>query len=272
MSHNPLEPAPERANQPSIMLTAFACIIVVILVIVFIHPIVAGIKVFFGNSPAVASTASGKTSSTPAPTGRVGLTPTTSTSLDPQQLLARVTAKVPSIVDPLTGPSANQWEIANGACYFSNGTYNVAQNVSGYRTQCRLLSQSFDDFALQVDMNMLNGDFGGIAFYVSPQDNLNVGYRFTLTVNGQWSLVAASGTNPQAIASGSAVTFRPGYNTNNNIAIIVVNKNIYAYVNDAIVVVYATNTNASGLIGFYVYESANPTVVAFSNARIWSNP
>ncbi|MGH2485406.1 MAG: hypothetical protein ACRDHE_05275, partial [Ktedonobacterales bacterium] len=175
-----------------------------------------------------------------------------------------------TISDPLSRADANNWELAAGYCYFQNGRYVVEEDSSGFRTQCRLLSPAFHDFALQANMQLAEGDLAGFAFYVSGQDKLNVGYRVVIGADGAWSLNAASGTAPIPLHTGVDSGFKTGYGQTNTLLVIVRAGFTYCFVNGAYIGGSGINSTDSGLLGFYVFDNAQPTEAGFSDARIWS--
>lgn len=204
--------------------------------------------------------------------GAATMTPTASGP--GMSLYHQTIARSPTLTDPLSAQDANDWEVTQpgGACYFANNLYYAMQTTPGYRTQCRLLGRSFGDMALRVTITILQGDLAGITFYVSPNDNLNIGYRLELQENGAWSLVASSGHNPTIIASGTAANFSTGYGQSNQLMVIVTAGQINLYVDATFLAAVGLNTAepTSGLFGTYVYERSQLTEAAYSNLTIWS--
>src|SRR5579859_5778434 len=122
----------------------------------------------------------------------------------PQNIYQQIQRMPPTISDTLDGSSANKWETAKNFCSFQSGSFIVSQMFKGYRTQCRLFDHTFSSFAMQANIRVMKGGASGFVFYTAYNDSLNVGYRFTVTSSGVYSLIAASGAHPTTLRSGLA--------------------------------------------------------------------
>lgn len=225
-----------------------------------------------GGGPAIAQATA---TATLQPAVAINATATSLASGPAVDLFQQVTSQPPTLSDPLTGQDANNWETTSptdaGACYFAGGLYYATQHTPGFRTQCRLMGRSFGNLALRVHMSVAQGDLAGVTFCVSPDDSLNIGYRFEMDASGSWSLVASAGHNPTTLESGTAINFNTGYGQTNIVMVIVKDGQINLYVNSTFLAAAGLDRSepTTGLVGTYVYERTQATEATYSQLDIW---
>jgi len=90
----------------------------------------------------------------------------------------RATSGTPVLDDPLdSNRKGNGWAEGNGSCVFSGGQYHVKISQTGYFQACFAQpTLHFSNFAFQVQMTILSGDYGGIVFRTN--EGHPFGYRF----------------------------------------------------------------------------------------------
>jgi hypothetical protein len=83
---------------------------------------------------------------------------------------ATIVAKgAPIINDPLQDNSQNyNWDVTNilggGGCAFTGGAYHAGMPQKGYISACFVQATNFSNFSYQIQMTIIKGDQGGIAF------------------------------------------------------------------------------------------------------------
>ncbi len=176
----------------------------------------------------------------------------------------------PILNDPLQENSKGyQWEVddpSSGNCKFINRTYDInTHNLE----QCFARSTDFRNFIYEVQMKIVKGDGGGIAFRADPTEDQY--YYFAINQNGSYSIHWASifGNNRAVLAQGSSSAIHQGLNQTNLVAAVVRGTFIEVYVNHERVAVVGSSTYTHGRIGVIVTGSQNPTEVIFQNAKVW---
>src|SRR5437588_791231 len=113
---------------------------------------------------------------------------------------ATIVAKgAPIINDPLQDNSQNyNWDVTNlpsgGGCAFTGGAYHVSMPQKGYISPCFAQATNLSNFAYQIQMTIIKGDQGGIAFRAdSGKGNF---YYFNLNSSGKYALEIYSNYNP----------------------------------------------------------------------------
>jgi DNA polymerase III delta prime subunit len=175
----------------------------------------------------------------------------------------------PILNDPLQDNSrGNNWEVdnpGNGNCKFINRVYDINTNQSEW---CLAMSTDFKNFIYEVQMKIVKGDEGGIAFRIDPT-SLNH-YEFDINQDGSYSVHAYFNGNNVILTQGSSSAINRRLNQTNRVAAVVQWKIIELYVNYQRVAVVGSNTFTRGQIGVIVTGSeSNPTEVIFQNAKIW---
>lgn len=171
-----------------------------------------------------------------------------------------------SLSDPLSDNSKGyNWETGErdqGYCTFTAGTYHPNIPLSGYFHSCLTQSNSFTNFAFEVQMNLLTGSAGGIVFRAN-RATIHF-YYFTVDRSGNYLLKSYYDKNGDAavLATGSGVSLRGndfiGVVAQGNATRLYVNRQLVGQVNDA--------ANTNGQVGVVVYEGE----AAFSNAKVWT--
>jgi hypothetical protein len=196
----------------------------------------------------------------------------------------KTTSRKPFLVDPLNNPPTSLWstyqlQIAqNDACFFKNETFNVTIDKKNYVNWCND-SFSIKNFALQVQMQIIQGDAGGIMFrYISDpsgDQNKDQGLYLTIYSNGEYGLYRYGRSTLTTIDEGHASTIKTSHAQSNLVSIIALNKQLYFYINKQFVAQFQDTTNAhgdfnSGTFALAAEDDTQPTEVAFSNVEVWS--
>jgi type II secretory pathway pseudopilin PulG len=174
--------------------------------------------------------------------------------------------------DPLTRPY--QWDVhptgsAGGSCQFSNGAYHVSESKTSLFYSCSE-STDYSNFAFEVQMTIIHGDCGGIAFRVDVTGTKY--YYFQVCESGSYGLYAYLG-NPQKtlVNNEPSPAITTGLNQLNTIAVVANRSMLDLYVNHQKIAGISDSTDTStGYITLVADALNSSTEVAFSNAKVWT--
>jgi len=174
-----------------------------------------------------------------------------------------------SLVDNSRG---NNWDVVsnnNGMCQFVDGSYLAQENIAPFYFGCfERTNANFSNFAYQVKMNILSGDYGGILF--RGNDSNNQFYHFDVYSDGSYQLLQADSTHEKVLKSGIAAPFYTGNNQYNLIAVVARGNTLDLYVNQQLVDSVTDGTYSQGMVGVLAGCNNNcPTKVAYNNAKVW---
>ena len=163
------------------------------------------------------------------------------------------------IVDPLTG----------AGCTFMQGSYHAGESTSGNFSACFEHAIDLADFSYQVDMRILRGNEGGIAFRANP--DTGTFYYFHLDTHGNYilELVNSDTLSQHPLAQGFSPAITTGLNAPNLIAVVARGSSIQIYVNMQLVTQASDSSVGHGNLGVVAQDVNASTDVAFSNAQAW---
>jgi len=85
-----------------------------------------------------------------------------------QSVYTQATSGTPTLNDPLRGQDGNNWDEGStsgqGSCKFSGNAYHAGSQQSDNFYACFASTPTFSNLAFQVQMTIINGDYGGIIF------------------------------------------------------------------------------------------------------------
>jgi hypothetical protein len=128
--------------------------------------------------------------------------------------------------DPMTSNSSGYWHVSahglagyDGICTFTNDVYEVIETIKGDTHICDNYYYGFTDFALEVQMTIVNGDQGGFEFRLDEQTR-NF-YNFWISSSGTYGLeICDNGKLSQTLSSGSSAAIHSGFNQLNIVAVV----------------------------------------------------
>lgn len=189
-----------------------------------------------------------------------------------QDLYRRVTSGTPVLNDALKAQGSGQWDTGvnqdKSSCTFKNDGYHVSQPNAGFFLPCYESSMNFTNFALQVDMTIVNGNFGGLVFRADPSTGRE--YLFTINAYGAYSFYIYTGN--QASQSSTILNSTTEYmdsSGSTEITLVVQESTFSFYLNGHFVDSTTNTALTSGLIGLVADNHNQPTEVTFSNTKIW---
>lgn len=195
----------------------------------------------------------------------------------PSEIMAlyqRVTSSQPVYIDHLSSKYIGYWSTTeDGYCQRNEDAYHVKVSEANYYYSC-LNENYFGNFALQIHMNIISGDEGGIMFRaVYSSEIFQSYYGLLLSHDGTYRLVVndkSKLSHPMDLAKGMMQSFHTGYNQSNEITLIAQDNKLYFYVNQQFLFSVIDSTLDGGILGLLALDNTQQTEVAYSEAKIWT--
>ena len=191
-----------------------------------------------------------------------------------QAIYTQATSGAPALNDPMTQQDANSWEedtkTGGGGCAFTGGHYHATMPQAGFFASCFAAKTNFSNFALQVQMNILKGDRGGLIFRADSAASKF--YRLRVDQAGTYDLyvyINNNGSSAKNILTGFSSAIHTGPNQQNKVAIIARNSMIYLYINQQYVNSISDSTYSSGSIAVFAEDHTHATDVVFTGVEVW---
>ena len=189
----------------------------------------------------------------------------------PTGIYNQITDTHPFIKDPLDGTQQDVWITRNwkdGGCGFSGGAYHNTVTVQNTDFYC-LSFEDYSNFAFQIQMTLIKGSMGGIAFRaIGPGLNL---YFFAIHGRSYSLEIMQNNKITKQLAIGYSPAIKAGLNPTNVLTVIAKGTQIYLFANKQFLTMVTDNTFSAGQIGVvagtdYYNSSAD---VAFNNEKVW---
>lgn len=164
------------------------------------------------------------------------------------------------------------WDSGNN-CVFTNNTYQVTENKSGYFAYCTASSVSFTNFTYEVQMSIQKGGDnaeGGVVFRANMNSSLF--YVLYLSTTGYYDLdiqTNSNATNTRTLKTGTVAGFASGFYQVHTIGVVANGSQISLYVDHNQVTQVDDTTYSGGQIGVISAYGSSATVVVYNNARVW---
>lgn len=200
----------------------------------------------------------------------------TATATTLQNTYIRASSRNPTLNDALHSRSSNNWDVVNnsgeGSCSFKDNAYHATAQQPDYLYACFAAMPILSNFVYNVQMTILQGDYGGIIFRANETSTKY--YYFRVSKDGAFDLSVSRDTNPthdQTLTSGIASSIiATGLKQPNLVAVLVSRNTIYLYVNQKFLAQVQDNTYQSGQIGVFGGDFASRSAdVAFNVAKVW---
>jgi eukaryotic-like serine/threonine-protein kinase len=173
--------------------------------------------------------------------------------------------------DPLRDNSqGNNWQTYQdslSACQFTGGAYDALETKNAFYADC-FSDPYFSNFTLQVQMQILQGDCGGIMFRADATHTQF--YYFRICQDGSYILyryIDNKNSDAQTLASGNSSAISSSQV--NTIAVVANSNQISLYANQTFLASAVDSNYSNGHIGIAAQSQGNQTEVAFSNMKIW---
>ncbi len=164
------------------------------------------------------------------------------------------------------------------ACTFKGGAYHVLQSdPTVFNSYCIANSHNFSNFAYEVQMQIIQGDGGGIIFRANNTGANATFYLFTVDVTGHYEIFLCPPDNTRCqvlVTSTFSSAIKQGLNQTNIIAVVAQGSTMTLYVNHQQVRSFTDSTSNHGQIGVVAFPffitGGHPTEVVYSNAKVWT--
>jgi hypothetical protein len=193
-----------------------------------------------------------------------------------QDTYIQATSGNPTLNNALSSQNGNNWDVVSnrgeGSCSFKDKAYHATAQQPDYLYACFDASPTFSNFAYQVQMTILQGDYGGIIFRANGANSKY--YYLRVGKDGAYDLSVShdtTSTHEQILKSGIAPSIITiGLNQPNLVEVLANGSNLYLYVNQKFLAQVHDNTYKSGQIGVFGgdFESRSADVT-FTNVKVW---
>jgi hypothetical protein len=194
----------------------------------------------------------------------------TATVTAEQTLYTQVTSGTLAFADPLTDNS-NGWPVISGkdwSCGFTSVAYHQMESQSHTAHECYLngegnVSNNLN-FAWQAQLNIVNGDNGGLMF--SPSANNY--YLADISSGGSYLLYKS--VNKQGKYEGTGVSSAIHTTGQANVLTVIMDKGVFSFfVNGQYMASTPIGSYSKGIVFLSVDDVNQATDVAFSNVKEW---
>jgi DnaJ-like protein len=194
-----------------------------------------------------------------------------------QSIYTQATSGNPTLNDPLSGQDGNNWDEAStsgeGSCKFSGNAYHAGAQQSDYFYACFASTPTFSNFAYQVQMTIIQGDYGGIIFRANGANSKY--YYFRIGKDGAYDLTVSHDntfSHDQLLKSGNAPSIiKTGLNQTNLVTVVAKGSDLYLFVNQKFLDQESDSTYKSGQIGVFGGDFASKSAdIAYTNAQVWT--
>ncbi|WP_376797373.1 hypothetical protein [Thermogemmatispora sp.] len=168
-------------------------------------------------------------------------------------------------------PSSIGWE-TGPHCSFRGGAYHVVSQDPRYFESCSN-GISYSDFALEVEMTIVQGDQGGLLFRGADIDHEKY-YLFQVSTAGLYTLFAYTGGNEaQELTRGLALSYQRGLGETNLLALVARGSSLTIYLNREPVLRINDGRYRAGqlaLLAVPFVRGGQVTDVAYRNLKVWT--
>ena len=193
-----------------------------------------------------------------------------------QAIYTHATSGTPIISDPLSGGDNFGWSHYRdntGYCDFLDGVYH-ARALIGYFAPCIATATNFADFAEQVEVTIISGNYGGILFRNDSTANNNA-YYFWIHTDGSYDFVketlnAQQTYDATSLAGGNSPAIHRGINQPNLVTVVALGDSFYFYVNKQYVTTATDDSYKAGSIGVSTNSTdTSGSEASFRNLQVW---
>lgn len=194
-------------------------------------------------------------------------------ALSPDELYTLVTDRAPFLNDPLSGSRAANWDIGTaqqGGYVFRDGAlHGFMIGTTRALVECALLGETFNNFAFQVHIAILQGDQAFVGLFFRSDQQIAHTYRFYVDFYGDYNFTTEQNANPVGTNLSIFQPALPGQKSL-MLTVIAMNTFFYLYLNKHFLRKVTDASYSAGGIGFFVTRGDGAsTDVAFSQAEVW---
>ena len=193
----------------------------------------------------------------------------TTTATAYRQIYTQATSGTPAFSDPLSHQDSHNWDESANCAFIGDAYHTIsAQTDNFFSCTPNAQSPNIGNFALQVQMTIIKGDYGGV-FFRADSTGVNY-YLWSIDQTGSYALeVYKNDSLLNTLSSSSTSAFKTGLHQFNLITVVAQGSNFYLYVNGQFVINVNDTNYTSGQFGMVAGDTTNATEVAFSNLKIW---
>ncbi len=177
--------------------------------------------------------------------------------------------------DPLSDNNKGHgWSEYAINCAFKAGAYHAMAPNPNYSDYCFAKKTNLSNFTFEVQMQVIQGDGGGIVFRGDTSTGNNY-YQFIVRRDGRYSLSMVKHNQVKNLARGTSLAINQRPNQINLLAAVVQGTSIKVYVNHELIASQTDSTFSHGQIGVEAITQASnghPTEVVYSNLKVWELP
>ncbi|HLZ55910.1 MAG TPA: hypothetical protein VKR06_03090 [Ktedonosporobacter sp.] len=191
----------------------------------------------------------------------------------PEGIYSSVTRGTPVFASPLSQNDQQQnWTESvsdRGGCAFTAGAYHISSQMPNTSVGCFAERTNFGDFAYQVEMTIVKGDAGSLAFRASVAKGY---YVVFFSSDGMYNFIyfPAPPATASVLRSGTATGFKRGLNQTNVLTVVARGNTFYLYANKQFILTQSDSSTSTGFIGLGATDVSQPTETIFKNLQIWN--
>jgi hypothetical protein len=175
--------------------------------------------------------------------------------------------------DPLIDNSKGvSWAQDPINCTFTGGAYHVKSPDPRFYDDCLAVDSNYTNFAFEAQMQIVNGDGGGLIFRDQSTPQAFRSYAIDVYQDGSYDLYITSGSNTSALTSGNSPAIKQGLGQSNLVAVVAQGSTLTIYINHQQITSITDSTFTHGKIGFEASPNStngHATEIVFSNVRVW---
>lgn len=182
------------------------------------------------------------------------------------------TTGTPALDDKLTTAQGSGFSTGRN-CQFKDQAYHIVSKEENIFTICTNEDESFNDFALKLQMTIVKGDAGGLIFHVDQEQKKY--YFLRIDNTGNFLLYYYdddnAGQRSTLISRSQTSHFYQEYGTANELGLLVKGHTYKFYFNNEYVTSFSDTEGriSSGHIGLLALNVGKETEVTYTNLQVW---
>ncbi|GCE49552.1 helix-turn-helix protein [Thermosporothrix hazakensis] len=165
------------------------------------------------------------------------------------------------------------WNENHASCQFRREAYFSYQPLEGFFHACIAQATNYQNFAYEVEMTLLSGDYGGLIFRSMNSIDSKY-YLFRIHTDGRYALklyIDKVDDHAPMLAEGTSAAIRTGIAQTNLLAVVADKETISLYANHQKLATIQNNTYTHGQIGLFAgNEMQAPAEGFFRNLKVWT--
>ncbi|GHO97763.1 hypothetical protein KSF_078110 [Reticulibacter mediterranei] len=159
-----------------------------------------------------------------------------------------------------------------GSCQFKDGALHVREEKANRNYACYSFLSSFTNFALEVQMTIIQGDCGNVNIGIAPSSDMY--YYIEICSYGRCRLIKyldnTGKKTVHLVERDGTAAIKQGFNQTNLLAIYAKKNILRVFVNGQQIVMAQDGNGTMGPIGLSAVDFKNATEVMYTQARVWT--